>query len=66
VIKLKDTAQESGMIFGVTVGVNALRNDDWCRETILRECSVIVAENAMKFGPRSPNPDHLRMGRSTR
>ena len=43
------------MKYGTAISLEPLENDAAYRDLIARECDVVVAENASKFGPLSPN-----------
>lgn len=46
-------ANQHGMGFGTAINAHAISNDEY-RAIVERECDVVVAENAMKFGPLRP------------
>jgi endo-1,4-beta-xylanase len=53
---LAELARSRGVEFGCAINVRALRDSAAYRDAILRECGVLVAENASKFEPLSPRP----------
>jgi endo-1,4-beta-xylanase len=57
-VSLRTLAQAHGLWMGAAVAVEPLRDEDLYAETLAREFNVLTAENAMKFGPLRPDPDH--------
>jgi endo-1,4-beta-xylanase len=55
---LRDLARSRGAEFGAAVSLQPLLADPAYREALQRECGVVVAENAAKFGPLCPE-DHV-------
>jgi endo-1,4-beta-xylanase len=53
---LKTHAHKRGLLAGCAVGAADLHNDTFTR-VLAAQYSVVVAENAMKFGPIKPKPD---------
>lgn len=51
---LRELARARGIEFGAAVSLQPLLSDHLYRDALRRECGVIVAENAAKFGPLSP------------
>ncbi len=54
---LADAGKRNGILVGSAVDVRALRQSAAYSELIRTQCSIVVAENAMKFGPMRPAPD---------
>jgi endo-1,4-beta-xylanase len=55
---LRDLADARGLLFGAAVNP-ALLDDKVYAETLAREFNLVVAENAMKFGPTQPARDRF-------
>jgi endo-1,4-beta-xylanase len=56
---LKAHARKHGLLAGCAVSAANLRDDAFTR-VLVEQCSVVVAENAMKFGSLRPTPDGFR------
>lgn len=54
---MKQLAAEQDLLFGFAVTGRLLRQDAAYRDTVLQQASIIVAENAMKWGPLRPTPE---------
>jgi endo-1,4-beta-xylanase len=52
---LRSRAQERGFLVGAAVGVQPLNNEAIYSQTLAREYNLVVAEDAMKFGPLRPS-----------
>ena len=57
VTSLADAGKRNGILVGSAVDVRALRQSVEYSELIRTQCSIVVAENAMKFGLMRPTPD---------
>lgn len=56
---LRQAAASSGLLVGSAVPVGPLRNSPEFAALLRSQCSILVAENAMKFGPLRPAPDQF-------
>lgn len=56
---LREAAEERGMLVGTAVAALPLKNDTAYRELVKQQANIVVAENAMKFGPLRPAPDRF-------
>lgn len=54
---LQSAGRRNGIFVGSAVDVRALRESPAYAELIRTQCSIVVAENAMKFGPMRPSPE---------
>mgnify|MGYP003670027316 CR=1 FL=1 len=54
---LADLAQENGREFGVAVANDLIQNDRRYIQALKRDCSILVAENAMKWRNLNPSED---------
>jgi endo-1,4-beta-xylanase len=59
---LRTRAQERGVMMGAAVAQQPLKNDAIYAQTLAREYNMVVAENAMKFGPLHPSRDGFNFG----
>ena len=55
---LRSLAKARGRLIGAAVAVGPLRSEALYGQTLGREFSMLTPENAMKFGPLHPEPDH--------
>ena len=53
-------AAARGLLYGCAVDVHALKADPAYASLIREQCSILVAENAMKWGPLRPSADTFR------
>lgn len=56
---LREAAEQKGFLVGTAVGAAPLRHDPAYAELIRQQANIVVAENAMKFGPIQPAPDRF-------
>ena len=56
---LREAAEQRGLLVGTAVAAGPLRNDPAYVNLIRQQANIVVAENAMKFGPMRPAPDHF-------
>ena len=54
---LKTHAANRGFLFGCAVNTNALEKDEHYATLIREQCNIVVAENAMKWGPLRPTQE---------
>lgn len=54
---LRSTAANAGLLTGFALSVERLRDNPEYRRVAQEQCSIIVAENAMKWAPLRPAPD---------
>jgi endo-1,4-beta-xylanase len=54
---LKAHAAAQGLLYGCAVDSGLLERDEGYRKLIIEQCSIVVAENAMKWGPLRPTID---------
>lgn len=54
---LRSTAANAGLLVGFALSVSSLRNSSEYRRVAQEQCSIAVAENAMKWEPMRPAPD---------
>lgn len=54
---LREAAEQQNFLVGTAVAINPLRTDTAYRQLIQQQANIVVAENAMKFGPMRPGPD---------
>lgn len=54
---LRQLATPQGFFIGAAADAQTLRDDAGYRTLLAREFNMLVAENAMKFGPLCPQPD---------
>ena len=54
---LREAAAQRGLLVGTAVAAAPLRNDPAYAALIRQQANILVAENAMKFGPIHPAPD---------
>jgi endo-1,4-beta-xylanase len=54
---LKAHAATRGFLFGCAVNTNALQHDEAYAKLVAEQSNIIVAENAMKWGPMRPTSD---------
>ena len=54
---LKAHAAARGFLYGSAVDMHALKTDEAYRHLIESQCNIVVAENAMKWGPLRPSID---------
>lgn len=54
---LREAGAQRGLLVGTAVAAMPLRNDAAYRDLIKQQANIVVAENAMKFGPIHPAPD---------
>ncbi len=56
---IREAAASRNLLAGCAVNVQALRTDTIYRQLVRQQANVVVAENAMKFGPLRPAPDQF-------
>ena len=56
VMTLREAGRRSGVLVGTAVAVPALRQSPDYAELVRSQSSIVVGENAMKFGPLRPGP----------
>ena len=56
---LKAHAAARGLLAGMAVSTSRLGTDAAYTRTLAAQCSIVVAENAMKWGPLRPAPDRF-------
>ena len=56
---LKARAAARGLLSGMAVNMGRLDRDATYTRTVVEQCSIVVAENAMKWGPLRPAPDRF-------
>lgn len=56
---LREAAEAKGFLVGTAVAAGPLRSDPAYRQLIRQQANIVVAENAMKFGPLRPGPDRF-------
>jgi endo-1,4-beta-xylanase len=54
---LREAAEQKGFLVGTAVAAQPLRNDPANAQLVRQQANIVVAENAMKFGPIHPEPD---------
>lgn len=54
---LREAAEQRGLLVGTAVAAQPLRHDAAYGELVKQQANIVVAENAMKFGPLRPAPD---------
>jgi endo-1,4-beta-xylanase len=54
---LKAHAATKGFLYGCAVNTNALQNDEAYAKLVAEQSNILVAENAMKWGPLRPTSD---------
>ncbi len=54
---LREAARSRGLLAGCAVNTHALRTDAAYMELVKQQANLVVAENAMKFGPIHPGPE---------
>ena len=54
---LREAAERRGLLVGTAVAIPPLKNNPAYGELIKQQANIVVAENAMKFGPLRPGPD---------
>ncbi len=57
---IREAAASRNLLAGCAVDIHALRTDTTYAQLIKQQANIIVAENAMKFGPLRPAPDQFR------
>ncbi len=57
---LREAAASRNLLAGCAVDVHALRTDTIYAHLVKQQANIVVAENAMKFGPLRPAPDQFR------
>ena len=63
---LKAQAGARGLLAGMAVNMGRLDRDAAYTRTLVEQCSVVVAENAMKWGPLRPAPDRFDFAEADR
>ena len=56
---LKAHAAARGLLAGMAVNMDRLNRDAAYARTLVEQCSIVVAENAMKWAPLRPAPDRF-------
>ena len=56
---LREAGAQRGLLVGTAVAAAPLRNDPAYAALIKQQANIVVAENAMKFGPIHPAPDRF-------
>ena len=54
---LREAAEQRGLLIGTAVAAGPLRDDPLYAEVVRQQANILVAENAMKFGPLRPTPE---------
>ncbi len=54
---LREAGEQRGFLVGTAVAAGPLRTNPAYAELIKQQANIVVAENAMKFGPLRPGPD---------
>lgn len=54
---LREAARRRGLLAGCAVNTSALQTDIAYAQLVKEQCNIVVAENAMKFGPIHPEQD---------
>ncbi len=54
---LREAAEQRGFLAGTAVAAGPLRTNPAYAELVKQQANIVVAENAMKFGPLRPGPD---------
>ncbi|RRA48048.1 endo-1,4-beta-xylanase [Acidipila sp. EB88] len=56
---LKAHAAARGLFVGAAVNLGLLTREPGYRQTLIDQCNIVVAENAMKWAPMRPAPDQF-------
>ena len=54
---VREAAEQRGLLIGTAVAAGPLKHDPAYVNLIRQQANIVVAENAMKFGPLRPGPD---------
>ncbi len=54
---LREAAEQRGLLVGTAVAIPQLKRNQTYADLIKQQSNIVVAENAMKFGPMRPAPD---------
>lgn len=63
---LKAHAAAHGLFAGAAVNLHLLDTNPAYKQTLIEQCNIVVAENAMKWGPMRPTPDTFQFDEADR
>ena len=61
---IREAAASRNLLAGCAVNIRALQTDTTYAQLVKQQANIVVAENAMKFGPIQPGIDHFRFDES--